>query len=84
MTDAETGLTAGCEEDSNAAPGGHASNQDSIEIAGSIPDRDATISYREGDRIEAVATIFRDRASLEAELAMERDDEKELARIVGQ
>ena len=52
---------------------GHAAKWDSIEIAGSIPDRDAKISYREGGRIAAVATIFRDRESLEAELAMERD-----------
>jgi NADPH-dependent 2,4-dienoyl-CoA reductase/sulfur reductase-like enzyme/nitrite reductase/ring-hydroxylating ferredoxin subunit len=63
---------------------GHATKWDSIEIAGSIPDRNATVSYREGGRIAAVATIFRDRESLEAELAMERDDEAELARIVAQ
>lgn len=61
---------------------GHAAKWDSIEITGSIPDRNATVTYREGDRIAAVATIFRDRESLEAELAMERDDEEELARIV--
>ncbi|MFL6290759.1 MAG: FAD-dependent oxidoreductase [Thermoanaerobaculia bacterium] len=61
---------------------GHAAKWDSIEITGSIPGRDAKVSYREGGRIAAVATIFRDRESLEAELAMERDDAEELARIV--
>ncbi|MFL6199417.1 MAG: FAD-dependent oxidoreductase, partial [Thermoanaerobaculia bacterium] len=61
---------------------GHAAKWDSIEITGSIPGRDAKVSYREGGRIAAVATIFRDRESLEAEVAMERDDEAELARIV--
>ena len=63
---------------------GHAAKWDSVEVDGSIPGRDATISYREGDRIAAVATIFRDRASLQAELAMEHDDEAELARIAAQ
>jgi hypothetical protein len=32
------------------------------------------VTYREGGRIAAVATVFRDRESLEAELALERED----------
>ena len=36
--------------------------------------RDATLAYREGDRTMAVVTIGRDRSSLEAEQAFERDD----------
>ena len=51
---------------------GHAARWDSIEIDGDIAGRDCAVTYRAGDRTLAVATIFRDRASLGAELAMER------------
>jgi NADPH-dependent 2,4-dienoyl-CoA reductase/sulfur reductase-like enzyme/nitrite reductase/ring-hydroxylating ferredoxin subunit len=53
---------------------GHASRWDAFEVEGSIPDRDACVTFRDGGRVAAVATIYRDKASLEAELAMERDD----------
>jgi len=51
---------------------GHATKWDSIEVEGSIAENSAVVSYKQGGRIAAVATIFRDRESLEAELAMER------------
>ena len=40
--------------------------------------RDCTVRYSRGGRVAAVATVFRDRASLEAERVMEK--ELELAR----
>ncbi|PYO45097.1 MAG: pyridine nucleotide-disulfide oxidoreductase, partial [Gemmatimonadetes bacterium] len=52
---------------------GHAAEWDDIELDGSLEKRDCTIRYRRGDRVLAVATISRDRASMEAELAMERE-----------
>lgn len=58
---------------------GHAERWDRIEIHGSLAARDATLAYREGDRTRAVVTIGRDRTSLEAELAFERDDHAALA-----
>src|SRR5262249_10263690 len=52
-------------------------------LAGSLAKRDATVTYRKKGKIVAVATVFRDRQSLEAELAMERGDAGRLERLVG-
>jgi NADPH-dependent 2,4-dienoyl-CoA reductase/sulfur reductase-like enzyme/nitrite reductase/ring-hydroxylating ferredoxin subunit len=52
---------------------GHAEKWDSVAIDGSLSERDCSVRYESGGRTLAVATISRDRASLEAELAMERN-----------
>jgi NADPH-dependent 2,4-dienoyl-CoA reductase/sulfur reductase-like enzyme/nitrite reductase/ring-hydroxylating ferredoxin subunit len=52
-------------------------------LSGSLADRNATVTYRKQGKIVAVATVFRDRQSLEAELAMERRDEAKLEDVVG-
>lgn len=51
---------------------GYAESWDKIEIDGRLEDRDGTIIYRRGSRKLAVATVFRDRESLEAEVEMEQ------------
>jgi NADPH-dependent 2,4-dienoyl-CoA reductase/sulfur reductase-like enzyme len=51
---------------------GHAERWDRAEIDGSLDARDCAISYHRGGRKLAVATIGRDLASLEAEVAFER------------
>jgi NADPH-dependent 2,4-dienoyl-CoA reductase/sulfur reductase-like enzyme/nitrite reductase/ring-hydroxylating ferredoxin subunit len=57
---------------------GHAERWDAIQIAGSIAKRDATVAYRAGGRIVAVATVGRDRPSLHAEEAFALDDQAAL------
>jgi len=57
---------------------GHAARWDAAEVRGSLQENDATIVYRLAGRVQAVATIGRDRVSLAAEEAMERGDEDKL------
>jgi NADPH-dependent 2,4-dienoyl-CoA reductase/sulfur reductase-like enzyme len=51
---------------------GHAEGWDSIEVDGNIAAKDCAVRFKRGGRTLAVATIYRDRQSLEAELAMEQ------------
>jgi NADPH-dependent 2,4-dienoyl-CoA reductase/sulfur reductase-like enzyme/nitrite reductase/ring-hydroxylating ferredoxin subunit len=51
---------------------GHAEKWDEIAIEGDIAARDCLLKYRSGGRVLAVASIYRDLASLQAELAMEQ------------
>jgi NADPH-dependent 2,4-dienoyl-CoA reductase/sulfur reductase-like enzyme/nitrite reductase/ring-hydroxylating ferredoxin subunit len=51
---------------------GHAEKWDEIAIDGNIAAKDCLVKYKSGGRVLAVASIYRDLASLEAELAMER------------
>jgi NADPH-dependent 2,4-dienoyl-CoA reductase/sulfur reductase-like enzyme/nitrite reductase/ring-hydroxylating ferredoxin subunit len=50
---------------------GHAESWDSTRTEGTLAARDCTIRYRRGEHTLAVATIGRDRDSLQAELSME-------------
>ena len=52
---------------------GHAEGWDEIKVDGSVADRDCLVQYKQKGRVLAVASIYRDLASLQAELAMERD-----------
>jgi apoptosis-inducing factor 3 len=50
---------------------GHAEKWDKLDVDGSIEDHNCKLSFQRGGRTLAVATIGRDRESLETELAME-------------
>jgi hypothetical protein len=52
---------------------GHAERWGAIEVDGDIQGRDCLVRYRQGGRTLAVASIYRDVASLQAELAMEQE-----------
>jgi NADPH-dependent 2,4-dienoyl-CoA reductase/sulfur reductase-like enzyme len=51
---------------------GHAETWDEIAVDGDIAAKDCLLHYRRGGRDLAAASIYRDTASLEAEVAMER------------
>ena len=50
---------------------GHAEKWDKLDLDGSIEEHNCKLSFQSGGRTVAVATVGRDRASLEDELAME-------------
>jgi apoptosis-inducing factor 3 len=52
---------------------GHAQSWDELTIDGEVAAKDCLVRYKRNGRILAVASIFRDIQSLEAEVAMERD-----------
>ena len=52
---------------------GHAEKWDAVRIDGTLASHDCAVTYTRAGRTLAVATIFRDRQSLQAELEMERE-----------
>jgi NADPH-dependent 2,4-dienoyl-CoA reductase/sulfur reductase-like enzyme len=51
---------------------GHAAAWDAIDIEGSVESRDCLVRYKQKGQVKAVASIFRDRENLLAELAMQK------------
>ena len=51
---------------------GHAETWDEIAIEGDIVGRDCLLRYKRKGRVLAIASIYRDLANLQAELAMEQ------------
>jgi NADPH-dependent 2,4-dienoyl-CoA reductase/sulfur reductase-like enzyme/nitrite reductase/ring-hydroxylating ferredoxin subunit len=51
---------------------GHAENWDEIAVEGDVAGKDCLLRFKRNGRVLAVASIFRDRESLEAEVDMER------------
>jgi apoptosis-inducing factor 3 len=62
---------------------GHAEQWDQIDVAGAPATDMASVAYRAKGKTLAVASVGADHANLEAEVALERNDEAALRRIVG-
>ncbi|HEX4653236.1 MAG TPA: FAD-dependent oxidoreductase [Candidatus Udaeobacter sp.] len=54
---------------------GHGSSQDRAIVSGDLKSKDASVIFRDGEKLTAVASIGRDLENLKAELALERGDE---------
>ena len=63
---------------------GHADSWDTIELRGSLAERDAAVVYRRAGRALAVVTVGRDRQSLAIEAALERGDDAEVEALLQQ
>jgi NADPH-dependent 2,4-dienoyl-CoA reductase/sulfur reductase-like enzyme/nitrite reductase/ring-hydroxylating ferredoxin subunit len=55
---------------------GHAEKWDKLDLEGSIEDHDCKLSFQRGGKTLAVATVGRDRESLENEVSMERSSRR--------
>jgi len=58
---------------------GHAERWDDIQIVGNPRNRDCAVTFRDHGKTLAVATVGRDHASMEAEVALELDDAEAFA-----
>ena len=61
---------------------GHAESWERIDLSGELARGEAALAYRRAGRTLAVATLGRDRLLLQAEAALERNDEAALARLI--
>jgi NADPH-dependent 2,4-dienoyl-CoA reductase/sulfur reductase-like enzyme len=54
---------------------GHGSRDDRARVSGNLKEKDASVIFRKGEKVTAVASIGRDLENLKAELTLERGDE---------
>jgi apoptosis-inducing factor 3 len=54
---------------------GHGSGEDRVSVSGNLKAKYASVIFRDGDKLTAVASIGRDLENLKAEVALERGDE---------
>jgi apoptosis-inducing factor 3 len=54
---------------------GHGSGADQASVSGNLKTKDASVIFRDGEKLTAVASVGRDAENLKAELALERGEE---------
>jgi len=54
---------------------GHGSGKDQSIVSGNLKEKDASVVFRSGDKLAAVASVGRDLENLKAEVALERGEE---------
>ena len=54
---------------------GHGSRDDRAIVSGELKAKDASVIFRAGDKVAAVASVGRDLENLKAEVALERGEE---------
>jgi NADPH-dependent 2,4-dienoyl-CoA reductase/sulfur reductase-like enzyme/nitrite reductase/ring-hydroxylating ferredoxin subunit len=54
---------------------GHGSGKDQAIVSGNLKEKDASVVFRTGDKLTAVASVGRDLENLKAEVALERGEE---------
>jgi NADPH-dependent 2,4-dienoyl-CoA reductase/sulfur reductase-like enzyme len=58
---------------------GHGSGANQATVSGSVKGKNASVIFRDGDQLTAVASVGRDKENLKAELALERGEEFRLS-----
>ena len=61
---------------------GYASSWDEANVVGNIADRDCLVAYRKAGKTRAIATIYRDLPSMQAQAAMDRGDAQAVDAVV--
>jgi NADPH-dependent 2,4-dienoyl-CoA reductase/sulfur reductase-like enzyme len=61
---------------------GHCEKPDAVTVHGSLRDRNGLVAYRVSNKVQAVASIYRDLDSLAIEAALERDDQAAIEKIL--
>lgn len=62
---------------------GHAEKWDEVDVSGDVGGRECSVAFRKGGKTLAVASVNRDLQNLEAEAALERNDEGKLHAMAG-
>jgi NADPH-dependent 2,4-dienoyl-CoA reductase/sulfur reductase-like enzyme len=61
---------------------GHAEGWDKAEVKGDVMGKSCLVAYRVGGKIAAIASVYRDGESLEAEALMEKNDQAGLEALM--